>query len=90
MAKAVGDPAQIRRFAYELKKFNADVTAQIQAMNSKMGSLSGSWRDQEQAKFEEEYETSMKSLLRFLKVSESHVPFLLRKAQRLDDYLQQR
>ncbi len=90
MAKAVGDPGQIRQFAHELKKFNADVAAQIQSMNARMGSLAGSWRDQEQVKFEEEYDKSMKALQRFLKVSDSHVPFLLRKAQRLDNYLQQR
>ncbi len=32
----------------------------------------------------------MKTLLRFMKASEVHIPFLLRKAQRIEDYLQQR
>ena len=55
-----------------------------------MSSLAQSWRDQEQAKFEEDFDATMKTLQRFMKASEVHIPFLLRKAQRIEDYLQQR
>jgi len=90
MAKAVADPNEIRRFAQELKKFNSDIQGNLQVIQARLNSLSDSWRDQEQAKFEEGFEDTMKSLTKFLKASEQHIPFLLRKAQRLDDYLQQR
>lgn len=90
MPKAVADPNEIRRFAQELKKFNSDIQGNLQVMQARLNSLSDSWRDQEQAKFEEGFEDTMKSLTKFLKASEQHIPFLLRKAQRLDDYLQQR
>jgi uncharacterized protein YukE len=90
MAKAVADPAEIRRFAHDLKRFNTEIQSQMQSMNARMGSLSQSWRDQEQAKFQEEFDATMKTLLRFMKASEVHIPFLLRKAQRIEDYLQQR
>ncbi len=90
MAKAVADPNEIRRFAQELKKFNGDIQGNLQVIQARLNSLSDSWRDQEQAKFEEQFEDTMKSLAKFLKASEQHIPFLLRKAQRLDDYLQQR
>ena len=89
MAKAVADPNEIRRFAQELKKFNSDIQGNLQVIQARLNSLSDSWRDQEQAKFEEGFEDTMKSLTKFLKASEQHIPFLLRKAQRLDDYLQQ-
>jgi isopropylmalate/homocitrate/citramalate synthase len=55
-----------------------------------MGTLSQSWRDQEQAKFEEEFDATIKTLHRFIKASDVHIPFLLRKAQRIEEYLQQR
>jgi hypothetical protein len=32
----------------------------------------------------------MKVLSRFVEASDRHIPFLLRKAQRVDEYLQQR
>ncbi len=32
----------------------------------------------------------MKALKRFVEVSEHHTPYLLRKAQRIEDYLSQR
>ena len=90
MAKAVADPAELRRFAQELKRFNNDLQGNMQSLQARMGTLSQSWRDQEQAKFEEEFDSTMKTLARFLKTAEVHIPFLLRKAQRIEDYPQQR
>jgi hypothetical protein len=55
-----------------------------------MGALQGTWKDQEQQKFAEEFDTTMKVLVKFLRVSEQHVPFLVRKAERLEEYLKQR
>ena len=90
MAKAVADPAEIRRFAHDLKRFNTEIQGQMQTMNARMGTLGQTWRDQEQVKFQEEFDATMKTLQRFMKASEIHIPFLLRKAQRIEDYLQQR
>ena len=90
MAKAVADPGEIRRFAHDLKRFNNEIQGQMQTMQARMGTLSQSWRDQEQAKFEEEFDATVKTLHRFVKSSDVHIPFLLRKAQRIEDYLQQR
>ena len=90
MAKAIADPEEIRRFAHDLKRFNDDLTHQIQVMRSRMSSLSQSWRDQEQHKFEEEFDNTIKAIDRFAKAGSEQIPFLLRKAQRIEDYLQQR
>ncbi|MFB0987626.1 MAG: WXG100 family type VII secretion target [Phycisphaerales bacterium] len=90
MAKAVANPAELRRFAQQLKRFNVELQSNMQSVQARMGTLSQSWRDQEQAKFEEEFDATIKTLHRFIKASDVHIPFLLRKAQRIEEYLQQR
>lgn len=90
MAKAIVDPAELRRFAQDLRKLNADLQSGLATISVRLSGLSQSWRDQEQAKFVEEFEQTVKVLQRFMKASESHVPFLLRKADRIDEYLNQK
>ncbi len=90
MAKAVVDPQELRRFAHDLKKFNGELQAGLGTLGARMGTLQQTWRDQEQQKFQEEFEQTVKVLQKFLKASEIHVPFLMRKADRIDEYLQQR
>ncbi|MBX3382251.1 MAG: hypothetical protein KF864_01960 [Phycisphaeraceae bacterium] len=90
MSKAVVDPGELRRFALELKRFNDFLQQQGSVINARMGELSQSWRDQEHVKFAEEFEHTMKALARFTVAAERHVPFLLRKADKIDEYLQQR
>ncbi|MHC4128866.1 MAG: WXG100 family type VII secretion target [Planctomycetota bacterium] len=90
MAKAIVDPEELRRFAHDLKRFNGELHGQMTALHGRLQELSTTWRDQEQKKFTEEFELTMKVLLRFVEASDRHIPFLLRKAQRVDEYLQQR
>jgi len=89
MSKAVVDPAELRRFALDLKRFVAAVEAQMNVMNGRMQALSQTWRDQEQAKFAEQFDTTMKTLARFSTTANEHVPFLLRKAEKIEEYLNQ-
>lgn len=90
MAKAVADPEEIRRFAQLLKRFSVGLGQQMAQINAQMTSLSQTWRDQEQAKFVNEFEQTMRQIARFNEAVEEQVPFLLRKADRLDEYLRQR
>ncbi|MDA0803019.1 MAG: WXG100 family type VII secretion target [Planctomycetota bacterium] len=90
MAKAVVDPNELRRFANDLRKFNADVQGGVSLLSARMGGLAQTWRDQEQTKFAEEFDATVKVLQRFVKSADLHIPFLLRKADRIDDYLNQR
>jgi len=90
MGQAIVDPQELRRFANRLKSFNTEVMAQMQAVQRQLAALSSTWRDREQQKFAEEFEQQIKVLQRLLKASEEHIPFLLRKADRIDEYLQQR
>lgn len=90
MAQAIMDPEEVRRFAKELKRFNDDLAARSQSLQSRFVSLGSTWQDQEHEKFAEEFITTMKALKKFVEVSEKHTPFLLRKAQRIEEYLDQR
>ena len=90
MAQAIMDPEEVRRFAAELKRFNDDVSQKAAALQARFAALGASWQDQEQEKFAEEFVMTMKVLRKFTEVSEKHTPYLLRKAQRIEQYLDQR
>ncbi len=90
MAQAIMDPEQVRRFADELKRFNADLQDRIASLQTRFAALGDSWQDQEQAKFAEEFAQIMKALKKFVEVSNQQTPYLLRKAQRIEEYLNQR
>ena len=90
MAKAVVDPGELRRFAQDLKKFSTDLQQQTGALNARMATLAQTWRDQEQAKFSEEFEQQLGQFGRFVESTGEYVPYLIRKAERIEEYQQQR
>ena len=84
------DPEQVRRFAEELKRFNTDLQQNMASLQARFSALSDTWQDQEHQKFSEEFKTTMKALKKFIEVSNQQGPFLMRKAQRIEEYLNQR
>jgi uncharacterized protein YukE len=90
MSKAIVDPNELRRFAQDLKRFNETLGNQMAVLHGRLIGLGQTWRDQEHNKFAEEFEQTMKVLARFVDASNKHIPFLVRKADRVDEYLQQR
>jgi uncharacterized protein YukE len=90
MSQAIVDPAELRRFAHSLKKFHAELENGLGLVHGQMVALGDTWRDQEHIKFTQEFEQSMHLLQRFLESMQLHVPYLQRKAQRVEEYLQQR
>jgi uncharacterized protein YukE len=90
MAQAIVDPAEIRRFAHNLKVFTGDVRGDLSSLHTQLLALGDTWRDQEHDRFTQEFEQTVAVLEKFLDVAEQHVPFLLRKAERIEDYLTQR
>jgi len=90
MSQAVVDPAELRRFAHNLKRFSEDLQMSLAGLHGQMLTLSETWRDQEHAKFVEDFEQTLKMLNRFTEATSLHVPFLVHKAERIEEYLQQR
>jgi hypothetical protein len=60
------------------------------ALAGQLAALGTTWRDQENQKFVEQFEQHMKVMARFIELANEHIPFLLRKAQRVEEYLEQR
>ncbi|PYK98681.1 MAG: hypothetical protein DME18_08105 [Verrucomicrobia bacterium] len=89
MSKAIMDPAEVRRFAEELKRFNQDLQNRITLLQARFSALGDTWQDQEHARFAEEFRQTMRALAKFMEISSQHTPFLLRKAQRIEEYLSQ-
>jgi uncharacterized protein YukE len=90
MAQAIMDPEQVRRFADELKRFNAELADRIASLQARFSALGDTWQDQEHIKFAEEFKQTMKALKKFVEISNQQTPFLLRKAQRIEEYLNQK
>ena len=90
MARAIVDPEELRRFAHNLKQFNSDLHARMLVLHGQLVNLGSTWRDKEHDKFAEEFEQTLQVVKRFIESANQHIPFLLRKAERVDDYLKQR
>jgi uncharacterized protein YukE len=78
------------RFAQNLKKFNTELEERLTSLRAQLHGLGATWRDQEHKKFVEDFEEHMKVIGRYVEVTNEHAPFLLRKADRIEEYLQQR
>src|SRR4051794_34220007 len=65
MSKANVDPAELRRFALDLKRFTDEIESLVGQMHGRMNALEASWRDQEQKKFAETFFQTTKALALF-------------------------
>ncbi len=90
MSQAVVNPEDLRRFASQLKRFNGELQTQLSSIGGQLNALGQTWRDREQEKFTEEFAQTMQSLGRFIEATNQFIPFLMRKAGRAEEYLQQR
>jgi uncharacterized protein YukE len=90
MSQAIMDPEKVRRFAEELQRFNSEIENRMVLLHARFTALGETWADQEHEKFSEEFRQAMKALKKFTELSKEHTPFLLRKAQRIEEYLNQR
>ena len=86
MAQAIVDPEQLRNFAMQLKRFSGLLADASTKLSQQMQQLATSWRDQEHLKFSSEFEQEMKQLVRLIDASEKHVPYLMRKAELIEEY----
>jgi hypothetical protein len=66
-----------------------DIHERMAMLQARFAALGDSWQDQEHAKFAAEFRDTMKVLKRFVESSNQHTPYLLRKARRIEEYLDQ-
>ena len=90
MPQAIVDPEELRQFAASLKRFNTEVQEKITTLSGQLLHLAKTWRDQEHKKFVDEFEQHMRSMAHFTEVTREYIPYLVRKAEAIDQYLQQR
>ncbi|HEV3446455.1 MAG TPA: WXG100 family type VII secretion target [Gemmataceae bacterium] len=90
MPHAIVDPEELRRFAHNLKQFNNDLQSRISVLHGQLVALGNTWRDKEHEKFTQEFDQTMLAVKRFMEAANLHIPFLVRKAERVEEYLQQR
>jgi uncharacterized protein YukE len=90
MSQAIVDPGELRRFAANLKRFIADLQTDTAGLHSQAVSLGDTWRDQEHERFQQDFEQHLQALQKLLDLSGEYIPFLLRKAERIEEYLSQR
>ncbi|MBL7065837.1 MAG: WXG100 family type VII secretion target [Anaerolineae bacterium] len=90
MPQAIVNPEELRRFAGNLKQFDAELQSSMARLQAQYHRLGDTWRDQEHARFAQEFEQTMRVLQRFIQVAEQHIPFLLRKAEAAEEYLRRR
>lgn len=88
--KVWNDPQEVRRFAAHLKSFAGNLRDQTSGLRASLHQLGDEWRDQEHQRFLQVFEETFRNLQRFQEASEEHHGYLLRKAEKLDDYLHQR
>ena len=90
MPQAIVDPEDLHRFAVDLKRFSGDVQAAIAGIHRQFAKLGETWQDQEHAKFAGEFQHMVTVMAKFVTVAEEQAPVLLRKAESIRRYLEQR
>ena len=90
MAQAIGSPEELEKFARDLKQFTGQLAENMNRLQAQFTQLGDTWRDQEQQRYAQEFAQTMRVLQQFSRSSDQQIPFLLRKAQRLREYLSQR
>lgn len=84
------NPAELEQFARNLKAFANQLRDSTSQLQGQFGRLGDTWRDQQHAKFAQEFEQTMRLLHHFIRSADDQAPRLERRAQGLrDGYLNQ-
>lgn len=88
MPQAVVDPEELRQFARNLRRFNNELRERSTMLANQLTKLGATWRDQEHTKFVERFDEHMKVIGRFTDATDEYIPFLVRKAEYIEQYQQ--
>lgn len=85
MAGVIADPEKLRRFAAQLMKASEQLDQVSRQLNS--GLQQTGWNDRERAKFEKDFQTTVRSITMFSqRIRSEYAPELKRKAAVLDQF----
>lgn len=88
MAPVHVDPEEVLKFVMMLQRFNRDLETNSRILQGQFRTLGETWKDQQHAKFAQEFEQLTGNLKRFIQASEAQIPLLQKKARVLtDEYL---
>jgi uncharacterized protein YukE len=87
MAKANVDPDDLVKFAKSLNQFNRAMQEMTVSLKGQMRRLEGSWQDQEQARFSQQFHEALRVIDRFTEANEQHSQLLVKKARHIQAYL---
>jgi uncharacterized protein YukE len=87
MPQAHVNSDELRKFANDLKQFNAQLEANSGRLNAQFRQLGSTWQDNQHAKFAQDFEQIMQSIRHFKAASDQQIPLLLKKAEIIDTYL---
>jgi uncharacterized protein YukE len=90
MDQAIAHPQDLRDFAEHLRNLSQQLRDCMADSQARFQRLGETWRDVEQEKFSHEFDQAMQVIQRFTELADEHAPFLVRKAERIEEYLQQR
>jgi uncharacterized protein YukE len=85
MSDVIGNPDEMRQFAYHLNKLAMDFRGLKDSTRAKMNQLSQSWRDRENSEFVQQFEQDIKPLEKLIDTAERYSTFLKKKASKLDE-----
>jgi uncharacterized protein YukE len=85
MAKVDADPADLRRFAHQLRQFQSEVQSQLNRLSGQLNGMR--WSDAQQRRFLADWEGSARSMRAFLSSIDQHSSYLENKSKQLEDYL---
>lgn len=88
MPQAIVDPEQLRQFASMLQRYSQTLRETTAALSQAQARLNETWRDQEQRRFSDEFTDQVKLVQKLLEMSDRHVPYLVKKAEIIEQYLQ--
>jgi uncharacterized protein YukE len=88
--QVVVNPEDILKFRAHLKNYTEELKNKSSSLRGQFKQLGETWRDQEHAKFSQEFEQVMKTIQKFLEATNQYIPFLERKAKAAKEYLEKR
>jgi len=88
LGKVDAAPEDLRQFAGQLRLFNDDLRGRLTGLQAAFRKLR--WQDQQHERFADLFAETTKGLVRFIEAGDEHIPYLLRMAQKLEEYLHQR